>query len=138
MPLTKIDTLSQLGLCIHYASSYGTSLRKPKTPLRASFCVLYDTCERKMAVLKVPPMTPRRNRAGRRQIQPPLRRPPGAHWQGTCARRGLRQPNPQKQGLEILELSFEPLSKLLVSPLISPIEVPHMIPYISPFKEFRL
>ena len=34
--------------------------------------------------------------------------------------------------------SYEPLSKLLVSPLITPIVVPYIIPYISPFKEFRL
>ena len=33
---------------------------------------------------------------------------------------------------------YEPLSKLLVSPLISPIVVPYIILYISPFKEFRL
>ena len=33
---------------------------------------------------------------------------------------------------------FEPLSKLLVSPLISPIILPYIIPYITPFKEFRL
>ena len=33
---------------------------------------------------------------------------------------------------------YEPLSKLLVSPLISPIIVPYVIPYITPFKEFRL
>ena len=33
---------------------------------------------------------------------------------------------------------YEPLSKLLVSPLIAPIVVPYIIPYITPFKEFRL
>ena len=33
---------------------------------------------------------------------------------------------------------YEPLSKLLVSPLISAIVVPYIIPYITPFKEFRL
>ena len=35
-------------------------------------------------------------------------------------------------------LGFEPLSKLLVSPLINPIVVPYITPYITPFKEFRL
>ena len=34
--------------------------------------------------------------------------------------------------------TYEPLSKLLVSPLITPIVVPYIFPYISPFKEFRL
>ena len=34
--------------------------------------------------------------------------------------------------------SYEPLSKLLVSPLITPIVVPYIIPYMNPFKEFRL
>ena len=33
---------------------------------------------------------------------------------------------------------YEPLSKLLVSPIISPIVVPYIIPHITPFKEFRL
>ena len=33
--------------------------------------------------------------------------------------------------------AYEPLSKLLVSPLITPIVVPYIIPYITPFKEFR-
>ena len=33
--------------------------------------------------------------------------------------------------------AYEPLSKLLVSPLRTPIVVPYIIPYITPFKEFR-
>ena len=33
---------------------------------------------------------------------------------------------------------YEPMSKLLVSPLITPIVLPYIIPYITPFKEFRL
>ena len=33
---------------------------------------------------------------------------------------------------------YEPLSKLLVSPLITPILVLYIIPYITPFQEFRL
>ena len=32
---------------------------------------------------------------------------------------------------------YEPLSKLLVSPLTSPIVVPSIIPYMTPFEEFR-
>ena len=35
-------------------------------------------------------------------------------------------------------LPYEPLSKLLVSPLTTPIVLPYIIPYITPFKEFRL
>ena len=35
-------------------------------------------------------------------------------------------------------LPYEPLSKLLVSPLITIIVVPYIIPYITLFKEFRL
>ena len=35
-------------------------------------------------------------------------------------------------------VSFEPLSKLLVSPLITLIGVPYIIPYITLFKGFRL
>ena len=31
---------------------------------------------------------------------------------------------------------FEPLSKLLVSPLVAPMVVPNMIPYVAPFKQF--
>ena len=41
------------------------------------------------------------------------------------------------QGLNSLP-SYEPLSKLLVSPLITPIVVPYIINYITPSKEFRL
>ena len=33
---------------------------------------------------------------------------------------------------------YEPLSKLLVSPLIAPIVVHYIILYITPLKEFRL
>ena len=32
---------------------------------------------------------------------------------------------------------YEPLSKLLISPLVTPTVVPYIIPYITPFKEFR-
>ena len=35
-------------------------------------------------------------------------------------------------------VTYEPLSKLLVSPLVSPIVVPYIISYITPFTEFRL
>ena len=34
--------------------------------------------------------------------------------------------------------SYEPVSKLLVSPSISPMVVPYIMPYRTPFKEFRL
>ena len=37
-----------------------------------------------------------------------------------------------------VQATYEPLSKLLVSPSIDPIVVPYIIPYITPFKEFRL
>ena len=40
-------------------------------------------------------------------------------------------------GLGFSAFLYEPLSKLLVSPLISPIVVPYIIPYITHFKEFR-
>ena len=34
--------------------------------------------------------------------------------------------------------SYEPLSKLLASPLITPIVPPYIITHNTPFKEFRL
>ena len=41
--------------------------------------------------------------------------------------------------LQATVITYEPLSKLLVSPLTAPIVVPYIIPYIiTPFKEFRL
>ena len=46
-----------------------------------------------------------------------------------------KQPKvPEPRGMD----PYEPLSKLLVSPLITPVVVPYIIPYITPFKEFRL
>ena len=47
--------------------------------------------------------------------------------------RGLRSKNSPL----FCRCAYEPLSKLLVSPLIIIIAIPNIIPYMTPFKEFR-
>ena len=53
-------------------------------------------------------------------------------------RRMLRRKFGENQRFLRRCVPFEPLSKLLVSPLTTPNIVPYIIPYITPFKELRL